>query len=45
MVKELQQEKMGLMVDLYQLVVNNENSKNVPLEVHQILSEFQDLFA
>ena len=45
MVKELQQEKMGLMVELYQLVMNNENSENVTLEVHQILSEFQDVFS
>ena len=29
MVKELQQVKMGLMVELYQLTVNNENSENV----------------
>ena len=29
MVKELQQVKMGLMVELYQLIVNNENYENV----------------
>ena len=45
MVKVLQQEKMGLMVELYQLTVNNENSGNLTLEVQQILSEFQDVFA
>ena len=45
MVKELQQEKMRLMVELYQLTVNNENSENVTLEVQQILCEFQDVFA
>ena len=44
-VKELQQEKMGLMVELYQLTMNNENSENVSPEVQQILSEFQDVFA
>ena len=45
MVNELQQEKMGLMVELYQSTVNNENSKNVTPEVQQILNEFQDVFA
>ena len=45
MVKVLQQEQMGLMVELYQLTVNNENSGNVTLEVQRILSEFQDVFA
>ena len=33
MVNELQQEKMGLMVELYQLTVNNENSENVTPKV------------
>ena len=33
MVNELQQEKMGLMVELYQLTVNNENSENITPKV------------
>ena len=34
-----------MMVELYQLTMNNENSENVTPEVQQILSEFQDVFA